>query len=145
MQIVKIVKKTKNALPQYATLEAAGMDIRADLENPIILKPLQRILIPTGLFIQLPKGFEAQIRPRSGLALKYGITILNAPGTIDADYTGEIKILLINLSEQDFTIEHGERIAQMIVAPYTQISWQEVDTLEITERGNGGFGSTGIK
>lgn len=142
---VQIINKSKHPLPQYATNLSAGMDLRANLENPIVLKPLQRCLVPTGLYIALPEGFEAQIRPRSGLALKKGITLLNTPGTIDADYRGEIGVIVINLSADDFVIEDGERIAQMVIARYEQAEWQEVEVLEETERGAGGFGHTGVK
>lgn len=142
---VQIVNKSKHSLPQYATSSSAGMDLRANLDNPIVLKPLQRCLVPTGLYIALPEGFEAQIRPRSGLALKKGITLLNTPGTIDADYRGEIGVIVINLSAEDFIIEDGERIAQMVIARYEQAEWQEVEVLEDTERGAGGFGHTGVK
>lgn len=142
---VQIINKSKHSLPQYATSSSAGMDLRANLDNPIVLKPLQRCLVPTGLYISLPVGFEAQIRPRSGLALKKGITLLNTPGTIDADYRGEIGVIVINLSAEDFIIEDGERIAQMVIARYEQAEWQEVEVLEDTERGAGGFGHTGVK
>lgn len=142
---VQIINKSKHSLPQYATSSSAGMDLRANLDNPIVLKPLQRCLVPTGLYISLPEGFEAQIRPRSGLALKKGITLLNTPGTIDADYRGEIGVIVINLSAEDFIIEDGERIAQMVIARYEQAEWQEVEVLEDTERGAGGFGHTGVK
>lgn len=142
---VQIINKSKHSLPQYATSSSAGMDLRANLDNPIVLKPLQRCLVPTGLYIALPEGFEAQIRPRSGLALKKGITLLNTPGTIDADYRGEIGVIVINLSAEDFIIEDGERIAQMVIARYEQAEWQEVEVLEVTERGAGGFGHTGVK
>lgn len=142
---VQIINKSKHSLPQYATSSSAGMDLRANLDNPIVLKPLQRCLVPTGLYIALPEGFEAQIRPRSGLALKKGITLLNPPGTIDADYRGEIGVIVINLSAEDFIIEDGERIAQMVIARYEQAEWQEVEVLEDTERGAGGFGHTGVK
>lgn len=142
---VQIINKSKHSLPQYATSSSAGMDLRANLDNPIVLKPLQRCLVPTGLYIALPEGFEAQIRPRSGLALKKGITLLNTPGTIDADYRGEIGVIVINLSAEDFIIEDGERIAQMVIARYEQAEWQEVEVLEDTERGTGGFGHTGVK
>ena len=141
--IVKIVNKSNNQLPAYSTVLSAGMDIRASLTNDIVLKPLERVLIPTGLYIELPQGFEAQIRPRSGLALKHGITVLNTPGTIDADYRGEIGIILVNLSQDEFTIKNGERICQMIIAKHETIDWQEVEILEETERGAGGFGHTG--
>lgn len=140
---VQVINKSKHQLPQYATGQSAGMDIRANLDEPIVLKPLQRRLVPTGLYIALPKGFEAQIRPRSGLALKKGIGVLNSPGTIDADYRGEICIILINFSAEEFTIEDGERIAQMVIARHEQAEWQEVEVLDETERGAGGFGHTG--
>ncbi|WP_346855961.1 dUTP diphosphatase [uncultured Draconibacterium sp.] len=142
---VKIVNKSKNELPAYSTLFSAGMDLRANLENPITLKPLERILVPTGLFIELPQGYEAQVRPRSGLALKRGITVLNTPGTIDADYRGEIGVILINLSQDEFVIENGERICQMVVAAHETVEWNLVEELEETERGAGGFGHTGKK
>ena len=142
---VKIVNTSKNQLPEYSTKMSAGMDIRANLEQPIILKPLERKLIPTGLYIELPKGFEAQIRPRSGLALKKGITVLNTPGTIDADYRGEIGIILINLSHEEFVIENGERICQMVIASHETVEWNLVEKLEETDRGAGGFGHTGKK
>jgi len=142
---VKIVNTSKHELPQYATISSAGMDLRANLNEPVVLKPLERKLIPTGLFIELPVGFEAQIRPRSGLALKKGITVLNTPGTIDADYRGEIGVILINLSNENFVIEDGERICQMIIAAHEQVTWQAVPSLNETERGAGGFGHTGGK
>lgn len=143
--IVKIVNKSDHALPSYQTEASAGLDLRANLEDHIILlKPLQRVLVNTGLFIELPIGYEAQIRPRSGLALKHGITVLNSPGTIDADYRGELKVLLINLSDDDFEIKHGERIAQMIVAKHERISWEESEELSVTARGTGGYGHTGV-
>lgn len=142
---VKIVNKSKNPSPAYATPLSAGMDIRADISEPITLEPLHRQLIPTGLYIALPKGFECQARPRSGLAVKHGITVLNTPGTIDADYRGELKILLVNLSDEPFVIEPGERIAQLVVARHEHVEWKEVEVLDETERGEGGFGSTGIK
>ncbi len=141
---IKVVNKSLNGLPEYGTVHAAGMDLRANLVKEIIIKPFERKLIPTGLFIELPVGFEAQIRPRSGLALKRGITVLNSPGTIDADYRGEIQVILVNLSMDDFVIEHGERIAQMIVASHEMITWEQVENLEDTARGEGGFGHTGI-
>ncbi len=140
---VKIVNRSRFALPEYQTPLSAGLDIRADLDAPVTLGPLERAMIPTGLFVELPEGCEMQIRPRSGLAAKHGITVLNSPGTIDADYRGEIKIILVNLSGESFTVEAGERIAQMIVARYEQIEWQPVEELGATERGAGGFGSTG--
>ena len=140
---VQVINKSKHQLPQYATGQSAGMDIRANLDEPIVLNPLQRCLGPPGLYIALPKGFEAQIRPRSGLALKKGIGVLNSPGTIDADYRGEICIILINFSAEEFTIEDGERIAQMVIARHEQAEWQEVEVLDETERVAGGFGHTG--
>ena len=140
---LQIINKSKHPLPAYATEQSAGMDIRANLEQPIVLKPLQRCLVPTGLSIALPSGYEAQLRPRSGLALKKGITLLNTPGTIDADYRGEIGIILVNLSSEDFVVEDGERIAQMVIARYEQAEWNEVEVLDETERGAGGFGHTG--
>lgn len=143
--IVKIVNQSNNPLPEYSTIHSAGMDLRANLTAPIVMKPLQRVLVPTGLFIELPVGYEAQIRPRSGLALKKGITVLNSPGTIDADYRGEVGIILINLSSEDFVIEHGERICQMVIARHEHIGWEEVEVLEETVRGAGGFGHTGKK
>jgi dUTP pyrophosphatase len=142
---VQIINRGHQPLPYYATEKSAGMDIRANLDHPIVLKPMQRCLVPTGLFIALPDGYEAQIRPRSGLALKKGVTVLNTPGTIDADYRGEIGIILINLSQEDFVIEDGERIAQMIIARYEQAQWIPVDVLDETERGAGGFGHSGVK
>ncbi|WP_439880382.1 dUTP diphosphatase [Pontibacter sp. MBLB2868] len=143
--VVNVINQSKHALPSYQTLQAAGMDLRANLEVPVTLKPLQRALLPTGLFIELPEGHEAQIRPRSGLAYKHGISIVNSPGTIDADYRGEIKVLLVNLSDQDFVVEDGERIAQMVVAKYERIEWAEAQMLSDTDRGAGGYGSTGTK
>lgn len=140
---IQIINKSKHALPQYATALSAGMDLRANIDTPILLKPMQRKLVPTGLYISLPEGFEAQIRPRSGLALKKGITLLNTPGTIDADYRGEIGVIVVNLSEEDFIIEDGERIAQMVIARYEKAEWEEVEVLGETERGDGGFGHTG--
>lgn len=141
---VSIVNKSKHPLPEYATILSAGMDIRANLELPIKLSPGDHCLVPTGLYISLPEGFEAQIRPRSGLALKKGITVLNSPGTIDADYRGEIGVILINLSSKDFVIEDGERIAQMVIAKHETIEWETVEELPSTERGEGGFGHTGV-
>ena len=141
---IKIINKSNHALPHYETIASAGMDLRANLIEPIMLKPLQRALIPTGLFIELEQGYEAQIRPRSGLALKKGLTILNSPGTIDSDYRGEIKIIIINLSNETTVINTGERIAQMVIAKYEQATLKEVDELGETERGEGGFGHTGI-
>ncbi len=141
---VKVINKSKHALPAYATEAAAGMDLRANLPEPVVLKPLERRLIPTGLFIELPVGYEAQIRPRSGLAIKKGITVLNSPGTIDADYRGEVCVILVNLSAEDFVVEDGERICQMVIARHEQAHWLEVDALGDTERGAGGFGHTGV-
>lgn len=143
--VIKIVNKGHQPLPTYATPLSAGMDIRANLEQPVTLKPLERKLIPTGLYIALPDGYEAQIRPRSGLALKRGITVLNSPGTIDADYRGEVGVLLINLSSEEFVVSDGERIAQMVIARHEQPRWETVEELDETERGTGGYGHTGIK
>ena len=140
---VKIVNRSSNPLPGYSTPYSAGMDLRANLDSPVTLKPMQRELIPTGLFIELPQGYEAQIRPRSGLALKKGISVLNTPGTIDADYRGEIGIILVNLSGEDFVVENGERICQMVINKVESIRWSEVEVLEDSERGAGGFGHTG--
>ena len=142
--IVKIINKSKNELPKYETLFSAGMDLRASLEESIVLKPLQRLVVKTGLFISLQQGYEAQIRPRSGLALKKGVTVLNSPGTIDADYRGEIGVILINLSDSDFEINTGDRIAQMIIAKHETIEWEAVDKLDESVRGDKGFGSTGV-
>ncbi|MBL7918848.1 MAG: dUTP diphosphatase [Bacteroidia bacterium] len=142
---IKVINQSKHALPEYATTQAAGLDLKANISEPIVLKPLQRQLVSTGLFIELPNSYEAQIRPRSGLAFKHGITVLNSPGTIDADYRGEIKVLLVNLSNEDFTINDGERIAQMVIAKHEQIKWEQVSVLEESNRGAGGFGSTGKK
>ena len=141
---VQIINKSHHPLPSYATPLSAGMDLRANLDEPMVMRPLQRCLVPTGLYIALPPGYEAQVRPRSGLAIKRGISVLNAPGTIDADYRGEICVILINLSADDFVIEDGERIAQMIIARHEQVAWEEVDVLSKTERGAGGFGHTGV-
>lgn len=140
---VKIVNRSGNPLPAYSTTHSAGMDLRAHLASPVTLKPLERKLIPTGLFIELPEGYEAQIRPRSGLALKHGISVLNTPGTIDADYRGEIRIILVNISDQEFVINNGERICQMVINKVAKITWKSVESLEDTERGGGGFGHTG--
>ena len=142
---IKIINKSHHPLPSFATKQSAGMDLRANLERPVVLKPMQRMLVHTGLFMALPIGYEAQIRPRSGLALKHGITVLNSPGTIDADYRGELMVLLINLSDTDFTINDGERIAQMVVTRHEQPTLELVDTLDETERGTGGYGHTGVK
>jgi dUTP pyrophosphatase len=141
---VKIVNTSPHQLPAYETLQSAGMDLRAFVIEPVTLKPLERSLIPTGLFIELPVGFEAQVRPRSGLAAKWGISVLNAPGTIDADYRGEIKVIIVNLSSEDFVINNGDRIAQMIIARHERVEWEETEELESTRRGAGGFGHTGI-
>ena len=140
---VKIINQSGNPLPEYATIGSSGMDIRACLENEVIIKPLERVLIPTGLFLELPLGYEAQIRPRSGLAIKQGITCLNTPGTIDADYRGEIKVILINLSSENQTILHGDRIAQMVIQTIEKVDWRIVTDINSTERGQGGFGHTG--
>lgn len=141
---VQVINKSKHPLPAYATALSAGMDLRANIDEPIVLKPLERCLVPTGLFFALPPSYEAQVRPRSGLAIKKGITVLNAPGTIDADYRGEVCVVLVNLSSEPFVIEDGERIAQMIVARHEQVEWDEVEVLTDTERGAGGFGHTGV-
>ena len=141
---VKIINKSRHQLPEYATPQSAGVDLRANIESPIMLAPLQRTLFPTGLYIALPEGYEAQVRPRSGLAIKKGITVLNSPGTIDADYRGEICVILVNLSDTPFEITDGERIAQMVIARHEQAEWIETDTLDETERGAGGFGHTGV-
>ena len=140
---IKVINLSKHSLPEYQTPLAAGLDLRANLDQPITLAPLERKLIGTGLYIELPAGYEAQIRPRSGLAFKYGLSVLNTPGTVDADYRGEVKVLLVNLSNESFTVEDGERIAQMVVAKHEQINWQPVQELSDTERGAGGYGSTG--
>ncbi|RAJ17939.1 dUTP diphosphatase [Olleya aquimaris] len=142
---IKIINKSYHALPHYETVASAGMDLRANIEESITLKPLERIIVKTGLFIELPIGLEAQVRPRSGLAAKKGITVLNAPGTVDADYRGEIGVILVNLSNEDFIIENGERIAQLVIAKHERAEWIEVETLSETSRGEGGFGSTGVK
>lgn len=142
---VKVVNIGRQPLPEYATSQSAGLDLRANIESPITLKPLERRLIPTGLRIALPEGYEAQVRPRSGLALKHGITVLNTPGTIDADYRGELMVLLVNLSNEDFVINEGERIAQMIIAKYETVAWEPAEVLDETERGEGGYGHTGVK
>ena len=142
---VNIVNRSRFELPQYATVHSAGLDLRADLEEPVTLKPLERSLVPTGLYIELPEGFEAQIRPRSGLAAKHGISLVNTPGTIDPDYRGEIKVIVVNLSDVPFTLQPGERIAQMVIARFEHISWNEVEMLSESARGEGGFGHTGVK
>ena len=142
---IKIINKSNHALPNYETIASAGMDLRANLDESITLKPLERTIIKTGLFIELPMGYEAQVRPRSGLAAKKGISVLNAPGTVDADYRGEIGVILVNLSNEDFTIENGERVAQLVIAKHERAEWIEVQELSETSRGAGGFGSTGTK
>ena len=144
MAKIEIINRGHHELPTYATVLSAGMDLRANITEPIVLKPLERCLVPTGLYMALPEGYEAQVRPRSGLALKRGITVLNSPGTIDADYRGEVGVILVNLSNEDFIIEDGERIAQMVIARYEQVEWKSVEVLTETERGAGGFGHTGI-
>lgn len=142
--IVQIINKSKHDIPNYETEGAAGMDLKANIDTPIILKPLERAIVKTGLFIALPQGFEAQVRPRSGLAAKKGITVLNSPGTVDADYRGEIGVILVNLSNEKFIVNDGERIAQLVIAKHERISWKEVEILAETQRGSGGFGSTGL-
>ena len=142
---VRIVNKSRFDLPQYATAQAAGLDLKADIEEPITLKPLERCFVPTGLYIELPDGYEAQVRPRSGLAAKMGITVLNSPGTIDPDYRGEIKVILVNLSNEEVRLNSGERIAQLIIAKFERIEWEGVEVLSDSDRGAGGFGSTGTK
>lgn len=142
---VKIVNKSQWPLPAYATKQSAGVDLKANTDSPITLEPLQRAMVPTGLYLAIPEGYEAQVRPRSGLAAKHGITVLNTPGTIDADYRGEVKVVLVNLSNEPFVINPGERIAQMVFASFQQVDWEETDSLDETERGAGGFGSTGVK
>ena len=141
---VQIINKSKHPIPSYETEQSAGMDLHANIDSSITLKPLERTIIKTGLFIALPPGFEAQVRPRSGLAVKKGITVLNSPGTVDADYRGEIGVILVNLSNEDFVIQDGERVAQLVIAKHERVTWQEVDLLSETERGTGGFGSTGM-
>lgn len=142
---VKVINKSGASLPAYATEFAAGMDVRAALDEPVVLKPLCRAMVPTGLYLEIPAGYEVQVRPRSGLAAKKGVTVLNAPGTIDADYRGEVRVILVNLSSEDFVIENGERIAQLVLAKHEVIEWEETDELASSERGAGGFGSTGVK
>lgn len=142
---IRIINRSNHSLPEYKTGQSAGMDLYANIDEPIELKPLERALIPTGIFIELPDGFEAQIRPRSGLCIKHGITVLNSPGTIDSDYRGEIKVIAINLSNEKYTINNGERLCQMVISKYERIVWEEVELLNNTERGDGGFGHTGIK
>ena len=142
---VKVVNKSKHELPHYSTIASAGMDLRANINESITLKPLERTIVKTGIFMELPLGYEAQVRARSGLAFKKGVTVLNSPGTVDADYRGEVGVILVNLSSEEFIIEDGERIAQMVIAKHEQANWIEVDVLDETERGSGGFGSTGVK
>lgn len=142
---VRIINKSQHALPNYETIASAGMDLRANLDEPVVLQPLGRAIIKTGLFIELPIGYEAQVRPRSGLAAKKGITVLNSPGTVDADYRGEIGVIMVNLSNEAFTVENGERIAQLVIAKHERVEWLEVEALTETDRGAGGFGSTGVK
>ena len=142
---VKVINKSKHTLPSYETSASAGVDLRANLDESVVLKPFERTLVKTGLFLEIPEGFEGQVRPRSGLALKKGITVLNSPGTIDADYRGEVGVILINLSQEDFTIEDGERIAQLVFCKVEQANWENVEILTETHRGEGGFGSTGVK
>lgn len=142
---VKVINRSRHALPAYETSSSAGMDVRANIDSPVVLKPMSRALIPTGLFLEIPHGFECQVRPRSGLALKKGVSVLNTPGTIDADYRGEVGVILFNMSDEDFTVENGERIAQLVFAPVLQVEWDESETLTETERGVGGFGSTGTR
>jgi dUTP pyrophosphatase len=142
---IKVINKSQHELPHYETVASAGMDLRANIEEPVTLAPLERAIIKTGLFIELPVGYEAQVRPRSGLAAKKGITVLNAPGTVDADYRGEIGVILVNLSNEPFTVTNGERVAQLVIAKHERADWKEVDELSTTDRGQGGFGSTGVK
>lgn len=142
---VPVINRSKHPLPEYATQLAAGLDLRANLEEALVLKPLERAMVPTGLFMELPAGYEAQVRPRSGLAAKHGISVLNSPGTIDADYRGEVKVILVNLSNESFTINDGERIAQLVLAKHEQINWETTEELASSERGEGGFGHTGTK
>ena len=142
---VKVINRSSHSLPAYETSSSAGMDVRANIDSPIVLKPMSRALIPTGLFLEIPHGYECQVRPRSGLALKKGVSVLNTPGTIDADYRGEVGVILFNMSDQDFTVENGERIAQLVFAPVLQVEWDESETLTETKRGAGGFGSTGTR
>jgi len=144
-QQVRVINRSNNRLPEYQTPQSAGLDVRAHLDVPVVIAPMERVMIPTGLYVELPEGYEMQVRPRSGLAAKHGITVLNTPGTIDADYRGEIKIILVNLSTEPFTVEPGERIAQLVVARYTRIEWSQCDSLSRSERGEGGFGSTNTK
>lgn len=140
---INVINKSKHALPEYATALSAGLDLRANIDTPVTLGPLERAMVPTGLFMELPRGYEAQVRPRSGLAAKHGLTVLNSPGTIDADYRGEVKVILVNLSNEPFTINDGERVAQLVIARHEQIVWNETEELGLTERGEGGFGHSG--
>jgi dUTP pyrophosphatase len=142
---IKIINKSAHVLPHYETIASAGMDLRANIKESIILQPMERAIVPTGLFLELPVGIEAQVRPRSGLAAQKGVTVLNAPGTVDADYRGEVGVILVNLSTEEFIVENGERIAQLVIAKHERAEWQEVTSLSTTERGEGGFGSTGVK
>jgi dUTP pyrophosphatase len=142
---VKVINRSSHALPAYETSSSAGMDVRANIDSPIVLTPMSRALIPTGLYLEIPQGFECQVRPRSGLALKKGVSVLNTPGTIDADYRGEVGVILFNMSDEDFTVENGERIAQLVFAPVLQVEWDESEMLTETDRGAGGFGSTGTR
>jgi dUTP pyrophosphatase len=142
---VKVINRSSHALPAYETSSSAGMDVRANIDSPVVLKPMSRVLIPTGLFLEIPQGYECQVRPRSGLALKKGVSVLNTPGTIDADYRGEVGVILFNMSDEEFTVENGERIAQLVFAPVLQVEWDESETLTETDRGAGGFGSTGTR
>ncbi len=142
---IKVINRSRNPLPQYETLQAAGMDVRADIAEPVVLRPLERVMVPTGLFVEIPEGYEIQVRPRSGLAAKFGITVLNSPGTIDPDYRGEIRVILVNLSNDDFVLQPAERVAQLVVAQFMRVEWEEAEELTGTDRGTGGFGSTGTK
>ncbi len=142
---VKVINRSSHALPAYETSSSAGMDVRANIDSPVVLKPMSRVLIPTGLFLEIPQGYECQVRPRSGLALKKGVSVLNTPGTIDADYRGEVGVILFNMSDEECTVENGERIAQLVFAPVLQVEWDESETLTETDRGAGGFGSTGTR
>ena len=142
---VKVINRSSHALPAYETSSSAGMDVRANIDSPVVLKPMSRVLIPTGLFLEIPQGYECQVRPRSGLALKKGVSVLNTPGTIDADYRGEVGVILFNMSDEEFTVENGERIAQLVFAPVLQVEWDESEMLTETDRGAGGFGSTGTR
>lgn len=142
---VKVINRSAHSLPQYETSLAAGLDVKANIDQAIVIGSLQRVIVPTGLFVELPEGYEMQIRPRSGMAAKFGLTVLNSPGTIDPDYRGEIKIILANMSSENYTLNPGERVAQMVIAQFTRVEWEQVESLEATERGEGGFGHTGVK